>query len=56
LSDEAKRGPVEAGPDPSEGESNASAHRRAWAARSLNEGARAAVAEDARHFLHQSVS
>jgi 4-aminobutyrate aminotransferase len=56
LSDEAKRGPVEVGPDPSEGESNASAHRRAWAARSLDEGARAAVGEDARHFLHQSVS
>ncbi len=43
-------------PAPSEGESNLSARRRAWAARTLGEAAAQAVATDARHFLHQSVS
>ena len=44
------------GPAPSEGEDNASPRRRAWAARSLDPPARDLVAEDARLFLHQSVS
>jgi 4-aminobutyrate aminotransferase len=44
------------GPAPSEGESNLTARRRRWAAESLDEAARALVAEDARYFLHQSVS
>jgi 4-aminobutyrate aminotransferase len=56
LSDEAKRRSADSGPPPSEGESNVSARRQAWAARSLDERGRAVVAEDARWFLHQSVS
>ncbi|MCH8926568.1 MAG: aspartate aminotransferase family protein [Proteobacteria bacterium] len=43
-------------PRPSEGESNLSARRRRWVEANLDETARAAVEEDARHFLHQSVS
>jgi 4-aminobutyrate aminotransferase len=43
-------------PAVSEGESNLSARRRRWTETHLDETARAAVAADARHFLHQSVS
>ncbi len=43
-------------PRQSEGETNLSPRRRAWAARSLDAGARALVEADARHFLHQAVS
>ena len=43
-------------PAPSEGESNQSPRRKAWADRTLGAVARRAVAEDAHHFLHQSVS
>ena len=44
------------GPALSEGEANCSPRRRRWAEDSLDEDARALVAEDARYFLHQSVS
>ena len=44
------------GPAQSEGESNLSARRRRWAEQNLDEAAKALVADDARHFLHQSVS
>ena len=40
----------------SEGESNASPRRRDWAAGALGDASRAALAEDAELFLHQSVS
>ncbi len=43
-------------PAPSEGESNASARRRRWAEEALDPESRALVQEDARRFLHQSVS
>ena len=43
-------------PEPSEGESNRSARRAAWAAENLDGDARALVEADARAFLHQSVS
>jgi len=39
-----------------EGESNTSARRRKWAARNLDDSSRALLNEDARYFLHQSVS
>ena len=56
LSGDGKDRRADTGPAPSEGEANVSARRRAWAARSLDAAAQAAVAEDARYFLHQSVS
>ena len=40
----------------SEGESNRSPRRREWAARNIDESTRAILDEDARYFLHQSVS
>lgn len=40
----------------SEGESNLSSRRSEWAARSLDAASRALIDEDARRFLHQSVS
>ena len=43
-------------PAQSEGESNLSALRRRWAADSAGTANEALLAEDARHFLHQSVS
>ena len=43
-------------PAQSEGESNLSALRRRWAARSAHAETDALLAEDARYFLHQSVS
>ena len=43
-------------PAQSEGESNLSERRRRWAAEALDEGTRALLDEDARLFLHQSVS
>ncbi len=43
-------------PAVSEGESNLSPRRQEWAARTLSDAAQNAVAKDARHFLHQSVS
>ena len=56
-------GPQEAGsetgaprPLPSEGDVNHSAHRRAWSSRQLAPGTQARLDEDARHFLHQSLS
>jgi len=48
--------PVGAAPAPSEGESNLSAARRRWAAASAHGETDALLAEDARLFLHQSVS
>ena len=44
------------GPPPSESDTNQSVERRAWAARNLDQAARALLAEDERHFLRQSVS
>lgn len=40
----------------SEGEFNRSPKRREWAARNIDESTRAILDEDARYFLHQSVS
>jgi 4-aminobutyrate aminotransferase len=40
----------------SEGDSNLGPHRRAWAERNVDASARALVDEDARYFLHQSLS
>ncbi|MCK4868919.1 MAG: aspartate aminotransferase family protein, partial [Alphaproteobacteria bacterium] len=40
----------------SEGESNRSSKRREWSARNIDESTRAILDEDARYFLHQSVS
>ena len=40
----------------SEGDSNLSPHRQAWAAQHLNEATRHWLAEDAKYFLHQSLS
>jgi len=48
--------PVDAAPAPSEGESNLSAARRRWATASADAETDALLAEDARWFLHQSVS
>lgn len=48
--------PFETPPAPSEGESNTSPRRLDWAARALGDASRAALAEDAKLFLHQSVS
>jgi (R)-1-hydroxy-2-aminoethylphosphonate ammonia-lyase len=45
-----------AAPAPSEGESNLSLSRRRWAETSAHAETDALLAEDARHFLHQSVS
>ncbi len=56
MADDAGRARQGFDPRPSEGESNLSARRRRWVEESLDEGARAAVAADARHFLHPSVS
>jgi len=39
-----------------EGESNTSARRREWSARNLDDSSRVLLDEDARYFLHQSVS
>ncbi len=47
---------VDAQPAPSEGESNLSAARRRWAEASAHAETDALLAEDARRFLHQSVS
>ena len=44
------------GPAPSESDTNQSPERRAFAARHLDPRARALLEEDARYFLHQSVS
>jgi 4-aminobutyrate aminotransferase len=41
---------------PSEGDVNTSTHREAWLADNLDEETRALLAEDARYFLHQSLS
>ena len=43
-------------PAQSEGDTNQSPERRAWAARHLDASARALLADDERYFLHQSVS
>ncbi|MEZ5774162.1 MAG: aspartate aminotransferase family protein [Hyphomicrobiaceae bacterium] len=43
-------------PTQSEGEANTSSRRAAWAARTHDAATRALIEEDARHFLHQSVS
>ena len=40
----------------SEGDSNLSPHRRAWAERNVDEAGRALVEKDARLYLHQSLS
>ena len=40
----------------SEGDVNLSGKRKAWQERTLDDAARALLAEDARHFLHQSLS
>ena len=48
--------PFETPPAQSEGESNTSSRRRDWAAGALGDASRAALAEDAKLFLHQSVS
>ena len=40
----------------SEGDTNLTSRRAAWQERSLDAGTRALLAEDARYFLHQSVS
>ncbi|MCK5273688.1 MAG: aminotransferase class III-fold pyridoxal phosphate-dependent enzyme, partial [Alphaproteobacteria bacterium] len=40
----------------SEGESNRSPKRREWSSRNIDETTRAILDEDARYFLHQSVS
>lgn len=41
---------------PSESDSNLTPERQKWQARALDDATRRALAEDARHFLHQSVS
>ncbi len=46
----------DATPAQSESDTNVSAERRGWAARNLDETARAVLAEDERFFLRQSVS
>jgi 4-aminobutyrate aminotransferase len=43
-------------PAQSESDTNLSPRRRAWSSRNLNAAARALIEEDARYFLHQSVS
>jgi 4-aminobutyrate aminotransferase len=43
-------------PSQSEGESNLSPRRRAWVTRNIGDATRAMLDEDARYFLHQSVS
>jgi 4-aminobutyrate aminotransferase len=48
--------PVGRAPRPSESDVNTSPQRQAWAQHNLGPAARAMVAEDARLFLHQSVS
>ncbi|MEN8197372.1 MAG: aspartate aminotransferase family protein, partial [Pseudomonadota bacterium] len=49
-------GDTGAPPLQSEGESNLSPRRREWSARNIDESTRAILDEDARYFLHQSVS
>jgi 4-aminobutyrate aminotransferase len=48
--------PVRGTPRPSESDVNLSPRRRAWAARNIDTQIRALLDEDARYFLHQSVS
>src|SRR5262245_59742611 len=43
-------------PAASESDTNQSPERRAWSARNLDATAHALLADDARYFLHQSVS
>lgn len=43
-------------PDRSEGDINLSDRRTAWQAQHLNDATRQLLAEDARWFLHQSMS
>ncbi len=43
-------------PQPSEGEVNVSARRRAWSARPIDPATRRLLEDDARYFLHQAVS
>jgi 4-aminobutyrate aminotransferase len=45
-----------AAPRPSEGESNLSARRRRWSEQNHDRATRAMVEQDARYFLHQSIS
>ena len=40
----------------SEGDVNLSPHRVAWSKEHVNEATKSALQEDARHFLHQSLS
>jgi 4-aminobutyrate aminotransferase len=49
-------GDTGAPPLQSEGESNLSPRRREWSARKIDDSTRAILDEDARYFLHQSVS
>ncbi len=44
------------GPAPGEGDVNTSRRRRQWAARTIGDASRALLEDDARYFLHQSVS
>ena len=48
--------PIAQSPEPSEGDVNLSPRRRAWAERHLDDKTAAMLAEDARYFLHQSLS
>lgn len=43
-------------PEPSEGDVNLSPQRRAWSEQHIDEATRQLLAEDARYFLHQSLS
>jgi (R)-1-hydroxy-2-aminoethylphosphonate ammonia-lyase len=53
---EAVKGAIMRVPAESESDTNLSPARRAWAERNLDAAAKALLAEDARRFLHQSVS